>query len=206
MGKFLPEQQHLYCNKHPLVKYAVNARIKALLNKISSNDSVLEAGSGEGYITLLIAKKAARVVGIDIDKRFIASSKKRLAKAKITNTEIIHGDILTFSSKIKFDKIICSEVLEHLENPAPAIENLAKLLKPEGNLIITIPNEKVLNVARKLAFPKNWRTIKQNTGHKIELNSRLISKLASDLKLRTVAVERIPIPFPYLNELIVLKK
>jgi 2-polyprenyl-3-methyl-5-hydroxy-6-metoxy-1,4-benzoquinol methylase len=40
----------------------------------------------------------------------------------------------------KYDFIVCTEVLEHLVNPARAVENMFKALKPHGRLLITVPD------------------------------------------------------------------
>ncbi len=51
-----------------------------------------------------------------------------------------------------FDAIICSEVIEHLENPRAVFRDLKKLLKPSGKLILTTPNQENIRSFLTLIF------------------------------------------------------
>ena len=63
-----------------------------------------------------------------------------------------------------FDIAICSEVIEHTQNPGVLLENISNILKPEGKLIISIPNEKLINALKKIYFFIS--IFRQNTLHK----------------------------------------
>lgn len=49
-----------------------------------------------------------------------------------------------------FDLLICSDVIEHLENPAQILQEIQRVLKPEGHVILTIPN--AWNIQERLLF------------------------------------------------------
>lgn len=53
-------------------------------------------------------------------------------------TDII-ADITTYKTKQKYDTILCTQVLEHIPNPQKAIQQMHKLLKKGGTLILTTP-------------------------------------------------------------------
>jgi ubiquinone/menaquinone biosynthesis C-methylase UbiE len=49
-----------------------------------------------------------------------------------------------------FDKVICSEVLEHLQDPDIALKEIARVLKPGGRALISIPNEPLINTLKSM--------------------------------------------------------
>ena len=74
------------------------------LAKVNKNDVVLEIGSGFGFLTEVLAKKAKKVITIEIDKRFERILKREFKKFK--NVQIIIGNALNYISKLKFKKIV----------------------------------------------------------------------------------------------------
>jgi len=68
--------------------------VKGLIDKtgIDANDLVVEIGSGRGIITELLANKARRVIGVELDDRLFADLRKRFQK--YPNVEIIRADFL----------------------------------------------------------------------------------------------------------------
>lgn len=106
---------------------------------INKEDIVLDAGCGDGFISTVIAKKAKKVVAIDIDANIIEWNKKTI---KLNNLDFICVDItgeLDFRRVPHFTKIICLDVLEHVKQSADTIRNFALLLKPGGEVFITVP-------------------------------------------------------------------
>jgi 16S rRNA (adenine1518-N6/adenine1519-N6)-dimethyltransferase len=71
---------------------------------ISHNDTVLEIGPGQGFLTKLLAEKAKKVVAIELDKNLINNLKHSIPD----NVELIHGDALKvdFETLPKFNKIV----------------------------------------------------------------------------------------------------
>lgn len=62
---------------------------------IEKHDVVLEVGPGTGVLTRALAKRAKKVIAVEKDIVLAEKLKKDLAKEKVTNVEIIPGDILT---------------------------------------------------------------------------------------------------------------
>jgi 16S rRNA (adenine1518-N6/adenine1519-N6)-dimethyltransferase len=77
--------------QHFLVDEAVLERILSA-TEISHKDIVVEIGPGLGVLTEGLAKRGARVIGVELDSRLVAALKKRLAH--FPDVEIIHADIL----------------------------------------------------------------------------------------------------------------
>lgn len=126
--------------------------ITKLIKKHNLHGKILDVGCGEGTLLESFNSKINELYGMDIST--IALNKvSSVAKDNIT---FLTGDISKKDSlpSIKFDVLICSEVLEHIENDAIAIENLNELLNPSGHLIITLPYKK-----------KYWTKHDEHAGH-----------------------------------------
>jgi SAM-dependent methyltransferase len=96
-----------------------------------ANPRVLDAGCGYTLPTEL--PPHARLVGLDISPEALAKHERL--------DEAIVGDIETYPvPDDEFDVILCWTVLEHLEHPRSAFENLARAVKPGGLLVIGVPN------------------------------------------------------------------
>jgi len=102
----------------------------------------LDAGCGYGIYSLLLAEAGYDVIGIDINEKEVRNAcnwaSERGVQDKITFQigdiqNIRHGDST-------FDLIVCSEVLEHLEDPIAGARELWRTLKNNGTAIISMPN------------------------------------------------------------------
>ncbi len=103
----------------------------------STNITIAEIGSGLGYLTYSLNKAGYNTKGIDI-------SSEAVAKANQTYGNYYEsGDILLLSDthKDKFDCVIMTELIEHVENPKAFIIAALGMLKEGGKLIITTPNK-----------------------------------------------------------------
>jgi SAM-dependent methyltransferase len=99
---------------------------KNLKASLPAHGSVLDVGCGNGIISLQLGQDGFNIKGIDV-------SEKAIEKAKATNP----------FPNVKFevaDAIICSEVLEHLNQPGRLLKELLPILKDNGILIVTVPN------------------------------------------------------------------
>lgn len=87
----------------------------------------------DGWIHKRLTETAAKVVGLDINLEEIEAARE-------LGYDIASGNCETFASEQRFNLIVLSDVIEHLDNPALALENLASLLTPGGQLVISTPN------------------------------------------------------------------
>ena len=76
---------------------------------------------------------AAELVGLDIDRSGIDLAREH-------GYEIVQGDCQSVRLARRFDVIIMSDVIEHLERPGEALGNLVDHLAPGGRLLVTTPN------------------------------------------------------------------
>lgn len=96
-----------------------------------AKDNILEVGSGIGRVSKFIVRDFKHVVLSDYSDKYIKILRK---KYKV----VIKLD-LTKGTRQKFDCIISCNVLEHIEDDKQAINNLYKMLRPGGILILQLP-------------------------------------------------------------------
>ncbi len=114
--------------KHRILNYH-----KFFVDHIDSNDTVLDVGCAHGNNAFDVAGKAKAVVGIDIEQKYIDVAKKKFAKENLT---YLVGDATTYNFGKKFDKIILSNVLEHIEH---RVEFLKKLHPLTDTILFRVP-------------------------------------------------------------------
>jgi len=111
--------------------------------RIRPGELVLDAGCGEGRHCFGALERGARVVGLDLDReslRLAAGGLRRRGEEKGTLGAMIQGDTfaLPFADET-FDRVICSEVMEHVHDYRAAARELARVTKPQGMVAVTIP-------------------------------------------------------------------
>lgn len=111
--------------------------ILSTISKYKKDGRFLDAGCGTG---LVLRHLPSCSVGIDINPRHI-----RKAQIYVSQSEVLLADI----EQIPFDQgtfstVVCTDVLEHLLNPAKALVELYRVLQPGGVLIGTVPGRSPL--------------------------------------------------------------
>jgi 2-polyprenyl-3-methyl-5-hydroxy-6-metoxy-1,4-benzoquinol methylase len=97
---------------------------------------VLDVGCAEGAnADALRARGATHLAGIELDEAFAAKARERY-------DEVVHGavpDDLRWPDE-SFDTVLSYDILEHLYDPWSVAKRLASLLRPGGQLHLSIPN------------------------------------------------------------------
>jgi len=102
---------------------------------------ILVAGCGTYQAAIVAARNSnCHVTGIDVSDNSIKIQNNVIEKEGINNVELKVCAITDYVTDKKFDLIICSGVLHHLENPNENIAHLAGLLKNDGVMTIMIYN------------------------------------------------------------------
>lgn len=135
--KYDPDIQHNHPN--PIMRYIENKRTRSVFDllDVKDCDAVLDIGCGCGNMLDKIARGA--LYGVDISRFAIEQATKRLKdRAVLYNC---NAESLPFEDST-FDKIFCSEVIEHTLHPERIIKEIFRVLKSGGICVISIPNEK----------------------------------------------------------------
>jgi len=115
---------------------------------LKSGDKILDLGCGFGRHAFEAARRGASVVALDAGRdevEGVAATFAAMAEAGELSRENLHvaavqGDALAIPFPDgTFDRVICSEVLEHIPDDIGAMRELARVLRPGGTMAITVP-------------------------------------------------------------------
>lgn len=97
---------------------------------------VVDAGCGAGYGSAILAKHAASVVGLDNSREAIEEARRAAPAA-----DFLQGDCASVGLRDdSADVVVAFEVIEHLENWQGMLEEARRILRPDGQLIVSTPN------------------------------------------------------------------
>ncbi|BAZ41267.1 hypothetical protein NIES4101_72290 [Calothrix sp. NIES-4101] len=121
------------------IKYEHLHRYAICLDFVSQK-AVLDIASGEGYGSALLANVAASVIGVDIDSESIDYAKAQYANHH--NLQFLVGSCESIPLPDKSVDVVTSfETLEHHNHHEEMMQEIKRVLKPDGILIISSPNK-----------------------------------------------------------------
>lgn len=139
---------------------------------------ILEVGCGIGNFTKTLTKYG-EVVAIDIKGDYLKKTKDLVGDiAKVGFGDIEKGKY--FFKDRDFDIAVCINVLEHIENDEKSLENLYKLLKKEGYLILLVPAHKFL-----------YGKIDESIGHYRRYEEKEVITLLKDSGFKIISKRKI---------------
>jgi 2-polyprenyl-3-methyl-5-hydroxy-6-metoxy-1,4-benzoquinol methylase len=157
--RFLPGMSGAVKNEH-LHRYL-------FASQLAPKGTVLDAASGEGYGSSILAEQAKEVVGVDLDSTAVRAATDKYTK---TNLRFIVSTVeaLPFLDN-HFDLIVSFETIEHVDSINLVLDEFKRVLKNHGKLIISTPD--------KLYYPSG------NPFHRHEMHeSEFRSKLSDRFK------------------------
>lgn len=115
-----------------------------VFSQIGNAAHVLEMGYGDGLFSAELSKRNIHFTLIEGAASLVETARKMYPQ---TVTE--HVLFEEYTSEEKFDVILATHVLEHVDNPVSLLKNMYSWLKPGGKLIVIVPNKE--SIHRKLA-------------------------------------------------------
>jgi ubiquinone/menaquinone biosynthesis C-methylase UbiE len=113
---------------------------------------ILDVGCGRAIDGARLCQKGAQVVGLEPSRVMLVRAKEHLTEnnARVVLAQGI-GENLPFKPR-SFDKVMCKGALDHFYSPSQTMEEIARVLKPQGEMIISIANFNSLGfrLAKKL--------------------------------------------------------
>ncbi len=112
---------------------------KALLALLPTGKlgDVLDVGTGTGKLLAILGPKAEQAVGIDASREMLALARANLDAAGLRQCQVRHGDMYMLPVPTgSFDLVTIHQVLHYADDPAAAIAEAARALRPGGRLIV----------------------------------------------------------------------
>lgn len=120
--------------------HAPEAEVEAKIRELLGDQPIrqlLDVGTGTGRMLELMADRAERLVGIDASAAMLGVARANLAKAGIRNARVAQDDVYALSlPRDSFDAVIIHQVLHYLDDPARAVVEAARTLRPGGRMLV----------------------------------------------------------------------
>ena len=155
------ETRMLFIKERILNKYQELDNLK----NIFKNKKILDLGCGGGILSESLAEEGAELIAIDQSKKLINEAKKR---AKLKNFKINYQckSIKNLKEKkMKFDIIICLEVIEHVEDYKNFLKFTFECLKKNGIIIFSTINRNCLSYISTIFLAEKVLKLVPNKTH-----------------------------------------
>lgn len=118
---------------------AFRRRAKILMDylELAEGDRVIDLGCGMGFYLMVMNRlRKMQIFGLDQERERLLR-----AHSEVSDARLLEGDILSLPFGAEsFDKVLLSEVLEHIDDDIGALKAIHRLLKPGGLLAISVPH------------------------------------------------------------------
>ena len=121
-------------------RYEVEKRLRLVFDEVLRGRSLqgvefLDAGCGTGLFSAGAAARGAAVTSLDVGEGLLSKVAEKCDSVRVV------GDVqhLPFDDQ-SFDIVLSTEVIEHLRSPATGVQELARVLRPGGTLVLSTPN------------------------------------------------------------------
>jgi SAM-dependent methyltransferase len=190
----IKEKFDLYMSSYD-VQQRLKLITKSLPNKIDYSN-VLEVGCGTGKITKLFRNKCIKLTVSDISKKLAQSVSKKFS-CKWSKQDACD---MNFPSNI-FSFIFSSECIEHTPSPEKSLQEMVRVLKPGGVLLVTSPNILWYPIVW-LSMQINLRKFKGNEIFLSPFKAKDILKKSGCVIVYTSGCHLFPWQIKFLNKLL----
>ena len=140
-GVHPPGRENVYGHRKRLEFIAARLRERAASPGAARPLRVLDIGCGTGVmITRPLASLGHEVTGLDLDPVSIRQANRLNVAPTLPNLTYVAGRLEDQHWDGAFDAVVASEVLEHLPDPDGLVDALARCLRADGLLLLTVPN------------------------------------------------------------------
>ncbi len=156
-------------------------------------DRILDIGSGPGDLLAAIANRRpdAQLVGVELSAEGVRHAAAQVPAARFVQHDLLGAEPLPDDLRGWADVAVCSEVLEHLDDPVRFLRVAAELVAPAGVLVITVPG------GPRTAFDRH-------IGHRRHYRPSSLRRLMGQSGLTAQLVAGAGFPFFDLYKLVVL--
>lgn len=185
-----------HTSKNPVQKLLIANFYKSfiVLAKSVNPTSILDVGCGEGFSLCKLSeyKIGEKLEGIDYSKEAISTGKKLFPGLLLKQ-----GNVYNLPYKDNaFDLILCTEILEHLENPKKALQEILRVSKKY--ILVSVPNEPFFMMSNFLRG-KNVMKFGNDPEH---IQHWTIFSFLKLMKENKIQIKTVKLPFPWIMILV----
>jgi len=145
----------------------------------SEDIKILDLGCGRGEFLAELKKRGCEVWGVDFDRKSIELAQNYYGLRNLF--AVSFDEFFKFPNLPKFDIVTFFEVIEHLDAPLEFIQNVGRLIKDNGLIILSTPSrERILVNSIKADFPPH---------HLSRWNEKAISNLFKEVNFKIIRVD-----------------
>ena len=183
-------------SENPAQKYRFKLILEELL-KFKNQESlkIMDIGCGQGDLLLAAQNFFANfnLMGLELSQEGV-----NIVKEKTGVANIFQADLLNYADELKqfhgwADVMICSEVLEHVDDPVLFLKTSLLFLKTKGMLIITVPGGPMSSFDRSI-------------GHRQHFNKNSILHLLNNVDIKNINIHHSGFPWHNLYRLVVISR
>jgi histidinol-phosphate phosphatase family protein len=149
---------------NPAQQYRIDLILEQLERLDRSSDGgahrILDIGSGPGDLLAAIAEQRpdAELVGIELSAEGVRHAAARVPQARFHQHDLLGADPPPAELRAWAQLAVCSEVLEHLDDPGGFLRVARELLAPGGALVVTVPGGPRTAFDRHIGHRRHYRT------------------------------------------------
>jgi SAM-dependent methyltransferase len=182
-----------YLHKNPALRWMAWRRLEVVVESLKrlapskrSGSVALDFGCGSGVLFRDTLSRFEKVVGVDLVLTAAHALVSELGLSDVTLFTPAEADTAVAAGSV--DVLIAAEVLEHVDDLPPTLEQFKRWLKPDGRLLVSLPTENALyRLGRRLAG---------FSGHYHHSNAASIDEKIRAFGFRRHKLSQIPAPGP----------
>lgn len=109
-----------------------------VVRRVGLNKRVLELGCAAGHMSAVLAARGCQVVGVELDPTLAAQAAQVCERVIVGDLDGL--DLAAELGDEGFDVVLAADVLEHLREPGRLLGRLRPFLRPNGYLVVSLPN------------------------------------------------------------------
>jgi len=119
--------------------HLMHKKLRLILNYVRQGESLIDIGCGTGEFIIQLKDRFSSLVGIDTSSDAIEFTMGRIGKDHRILLECGELDSFRFPAEY-FDVCLCLDVLEHVKDLSPLLQEIYRILRPGAEMIMTVPN------------------------------------------------------------------
>ena len=153
---------------------------------VAPGDWLLDAGCGGGRHCFGALDRGVNVIGLDLDPEGLQIARAGIHERRARGAGgVLQGNVFSLPFRDnRFDRVVCSEVMEHVHDYRGAVRELVRVLRPGGTMGITIPTAS----SEVLYFHLTRDYFESPGGHIRIFSPRVLARAMADAGLRVEGV------------------